>query len=154
MPASWLNVTHYKQQGRADCLAACAAMVLDYQGLPVNYSRLLRLFDITPDLGAPASRIRRLAHLGVKVSYGSGDLEDLRNYLAQGMPVIVFVRTIHLSYWDADSRHAVVVVGMDETQVYLNDPFHDTVPQFVARLEFALAWDEMDNTYTVIEEVK
>jgi len=44
----------------------------------------------------------------------------------------------------------VVAVGIDERRVYLNDPFFDAAPQSVSRLEFELAWDEMDNVYAVI----
>jgi len=135
MPVPWLNVPHHKQRGRADCLSACAAMTLAYHGVSIKYSRLLRILKITPNLGAPASHIRRLTQLGIDVTYGDGDLENLRNYLARGMPSIAFVRTIHLSYWDADSRHAVVVVGMDEAKVYLNDPFYAIAPQSVAHLD-------------------
>ncbi len=62
----------------------------------------------------------------------------------------MFVNTIELDYWTEATRHAVVVVGIDERQVYLNDPFFEVAPQIVSRLEFELAWDEMDNSYAVI----
>jgi uncharacterized protein YvpB len=125
-------------------------MVLDYLGQPVRYARLMKLLDITPDLGAPASNIKRLAKLNVSVEYGTGALGNLASYLSQGIPGIAFVHTVHLSYWSEAVRHAVVVVGVDERRVYLNDPFFDMAPQTVSRLEFELAWDEMDNTYAVI----
>ena len=150
MPAPWLTVSHRRQRRRTDCLAACAAMVLDYLGQSVRYSRLVRLLAITPDLGAPASNIRRLSTLNVSVEYGPGTIDDLIEYIAQGSPCITFVHTLHLGYWAAATRHAVVVVGIDEQQVYLNDPFFDVAPQVVSRLEFDLAWDEMGNTYAVI----
>jgi len=150
MPALWLPVPHHKQNHPSDCLAACAAMLLDYAGRPVPYDRLLQLLDITPDLGAPASNIKRLMALNVTVEYGPGNITDLAHRLAQGVPAIAFVHTIHLSYWPEAARHAVVAVGIDERRVYLNDPFFDAAPQSVSRLEFELAWDEMDNVYAVI----
>ena len=125
-------------------------MVLDYVGQPVRYSRLLRLLGITPDLGAPASNITRLSALDVSVEYGSGTMNDLAKWIAQGIPCIAFVHTVHLGYWAEAVRHAVVVVGIDEQRVYLDDPFSDTAPQAVSRLEFELAWDEMDCTYAII----
>jgi len=97
MPALWLPVPHHKQNHPSDCLAACAAMLLDYAGRPVPYDRLLQLLDITPDLGAPASNIKRLMALNVTVEYGPGNITDLAHRLAQGVPAIAFVHTIHLS---------------------------------------------------------
>ena len=43
MPKHLLPVPHHKQREGADCLAACAAMVLSYLGLSVAYERLLKL---------------------------------------------------------------------------------------------------------------
>jgi len=77
-------------------------------------------------------------------------LDDLAEYIAQDVPCIAFVHTMHLSYWSEAVRHAVVVIGADEQQVCLNDPFFDVAPQIVSRLEFELAWDEMDNVYAVM----
>jgi ABC-type bacteriocin/lantibiotic exporter with double-glycine peptidase domain len=150
MPAPWLPVSHQRQRHSADCLAACAAMVLDYLKRPVGYDRLINLLDVTPDLGAPASNIKRLAELGVSVTYRSGVWDDLAEHVGQGLPCIAFVHTTHLGYWSQAAQHAVVVVGLDEQRVYLDDPFFDTAPQTVSRLEFELAWDEMDNVYAVI----
>lgn len=48
MPKPLLPVTHWAQPQRADCVADCAKMVLDYIGQPVNYDRLLRLLQIAP----------------------------------------------------------------------------------------------------------
>ena len=58
MLAPWLPISHQKQRHRSDCLAACAAMVLNYLGRPVRYARLMKLLDIRPDLDAPASNIK------------------------------------------------------------------------------------------------
>lgn len=150
MPVPWLPVSHKRQRHRSDCLAACVTMIPAHLGRSVRYSRLMRLLNITPDLGAPASNVESLSVLNVSVEYGSGSMGDLATHITQGIPCIVFVHTVHLSYWPEAVRHTVVVVGMDEEQVYLNDPFFDVAPQIVSRLEFELAWDEMDNTYAVI----
>lgn len=150
MLTPWLPVPHVKQRQDADCLAACAAMVLDYLQRPLNYDQLLKRLDITPDVGAPASRLKRLAVLNLTVIYEAGDLDTLAAYLSQYIPCIVFVDTIHLGYWSESARHALVVIGLDDERVYLNDPFFEQSPQVISRLEFELAWDEMDNLYAVI----
>lgn len=125
-------------------------MVLAFIERPVPYERLLDLLDIDPDVGSPASNILKLAALGVGVSYGPGTLEDIAEHLARGQPCIAFVHTVDLSYWDEATQHAVVVVGMDEHNVFVADPWFDSVPQTVSRLEFQLAWDAMGQSYATL----
>ncbi len=87
----------------------------------------------------------------------------LHSYLDQGMPVIVAVETQHLPYWilQADRRsqsvrHAIVVVGMDESNrvahgmIYVNDPAFNDAPQRIHPDWFELAWLERDYQYAVI----
>lgn len=56
MPKRLLNIPLHRMRHEADCLAACAAMVLDYVGHPVVYTDLSRLLEIGA-LGTPANRI-------------------------------------------------------------------------------------------------
>ncbi|GEM_PF-3681281 len=50
MPKIWLTVPHQKQHRQADCLAACAAMVLAYWKCSIAYEQLLSLLDVQ-DIG-------------------------------------------------------------------------------------------------------
>ncbi len=120
MPGHLLDVPLHRMQQGADCLAACAAMVLDYIGHPMAYPELLHLLDVG-EYGAPASRITRLASRSTEVEYGEGTLERLEAYINDDRPVIVLVRTGELTYWhDVDTFHSVVVVGYDQTHVFVN----------------------------------
>jgi uncharacterized protein YvpB len=74
----------------------------------------------------------------------------LAAHLLHGEPCIVFLRTGELPYWQEDTGHAVVLVGMDEDVVYLNDPAFAQAPQRVSRGDFLLAWLEFDYDYAVI----
>jgi ABC-type bacteriocin/lantibiotic exporter with double-glycine peptidase domain len=65
-------------QQEADCLAACAAMVLDYIERPMAYSELLRQLGVG-EFGVPASRINRLAGRDIAVDYGEGTWEMLED---------------------------------------------------------------------------
>lgn len=98
MPTHYLQISHHQQQHETDCLAACAAMVLDYWSYSVRYQRLLKLLDVTPDLGAPSFNLKYLEALGFSVEYGRGSLGDLEACLAQGIPCIAFIDTAFLSY--------------------------------------------------------
>ncbi len=144
-----LPVSHRKQSQKADCLAACAAMVLNYIGRPCSYQRLLDLLSITP-IGAPSSNILRLAQLGVSVVHDAGSLEELESQIAQGRPCIVFLDTGELPYWSEATFHAVVVVGMDNDYVYINDPAFDHAPQSVTWGDFDLAWIARGYYYATI----
>ena len=149
MPNYLLPIPHHQQQRDGDCLAACAAMVLDYLGQPLDYSQLLQLLKIK-SYGAPASNIRLLAQLDFTVTYGVTNMASLENMLAHGQPVIVFVRANELPYWDHNSDHALVVVGYDENNIYVNDPYFPDAPLTVPKGDFELAWIERDYYYALI----
>jgi len=149
MPKRLLTVFHQKQSQRADCLAACAAMVLDYIGRPCSYRRLLSLLNIGP-IGAPSSNILRLRRLDVSVTHDAGSLEELESQIIQGRPCIVFLDTSELPYWSEATFHAVVVVGMDDEYVYVNDPAFDKAPQIATWGDFDLAWIEQGYNYAVV----
>ncbi len=152
MPKLLLPVIHWAQPQRADCVAACAKMVLDYIGQPVNYDRLLRLLQIDPEYGTAARNIVRLSELGVDVLYARGTLGDIRGHLAANRPCIAFVNTGELLYWKERTGHAVVVVGIDDEMVYLNDPAFANAPQAASHGDFLLAWLEMEEYYAIIQQ--
>ncbi len=83
MPKRLLRVTHRQQQYPADCLAACAAMALQYLGQPIDYGRLIRLLRIDLTIGTPFRHLALLDTLGVKVKLLQGTLADLNNWLDQ-----------------------------------------------------------------------
>jgi ABC-type bacteriocin/lantibiotic exporter with double-glycine peptidase domain len=130
-------------------MAACAAMVLSFWGREISYNSLLRLLRVQP-YGAPAGNIRLLSNLGVGVTYSATNLVGLQSLLDQGYPVIVFVRTGELPYWSYTTDHAIVVVGHDESHVYVNDPDRSSAPIAVPAGDFELAWLERDYAYALI----
>lgn len=150
MPKNLLPVTHFTQVRQADCLAACAKMVLDYLGVNAEYDTLLKTLQIDPEFGAPASNILKLSRLNVRVVHSNGTLDDLRRFLEAGIPSIAFVDTGELPYWKERTGHAVVIVGIDDDKIYLNDPAFKIAPQIVFHGDFSLAWFEMGEFYTVI----
>ena len=149
MPNILLPIPHRLQQSDGDCLAACAAMALDYLGVAANYDRLLKVLDVKP-YGTPGSRLNNLVSLNVRVCYSQGTLNELLDHLSQERPCIVLVRTNQLPYWTYATDHAVLVVGYDERAVYINDPAFEQAPQHVSLADFELAWLEFDYRYAVI----
>ncbi|MBI4770000.1 MAG: hypothetical protein HY784_06190 [Chloroflexi bacterium] len=82
-----LSITHWTQARRADCLAACAGMVLEHLGQPVKYDRLLRVLRIAPEYGTVANNIMLLAEFGVDVLYEQGTLDTLQRKACRRPPL-------------------------------------------------------------------
>ena len=149
MPADYLPVPHLEQTTDGGCLPACVAMILAHLKEPVDQGRLARLFD-TQEFGTVAPRIHKLTDWGYATTYQSGSLATLQNLLASGVPPIVFVWTGGLPHWSVNTPHAVVVIGMDEERVLVNDPALGEAPQSIPLDAFLLAWAEFDNRYATI----
>lgn len=144
-----LSVPHYKQQYEGDCLAACALMITMYYNQPVRYRRLLRALG-TQEYGTPFSNLRRLNAFGHTVEIINGTLEQLYAQLLQRRPTIASVQTGQLSYWPRASEHALVIAGMDDRFVYVNDPVLDNGPTPVPMGDFDLAWLEQDELCALV----
>lgn len=144
-----LPVQNIRQRHRGQCLAASAAIVLAYMRFPYSYKRLLRVLRIEW-FGAPSFNIRHLTKLGLRVIYKPGTLAELYHHLTQNRPPIVFVKTRELPYWNLDTDHALVMIGMDNQHIYLNDLDFDTAPMKVSVGDFDLAWFEHEELYAVL----
>ncbi len=151
MPKQLLTVPHRPQQEESDCLAACAAMTLAALGQQPDYDALLSVLDVKP-WGTPHRNIQQLNRVApdIQITYRQGALPDLFRALNAHTPVILFVWTGDLPYWTLETWHAVVVVGHDETDFYLNDPAFPIAPQIVSHGDLDLAWIAYDAYYAVI----
>jgi len=150
MPKILLNVSHLQQQTEADCLPVCAQMVMTEPGFTVFYNQLITLLD-TKSFGTPFRNIKRLEQLGAAVTIDHLSLAEIETTLLSGLPVVTCVHTADLGYWSQALDHVVVVVGLDEKQVYVNDPSLSTGQQPVPRAEFELAQLHYDNLCAVIQ---
>ncbi|MCB0153391.1 MAG: C39 family peptidase [Anaerolineae bacterium] len=116
-----LPISHRPQRQQAECLAACAAMVPDYLNIHSSYDELLKALQIGP-AGAPFRNLNFLQSFGVSVLIEQGQIDSLRTYLQQNVPPIAFVATQELSYWVEATNHALVIAGIDDHSVCVNDP--------------------------------
>lgn len=146
-----LPVPHHSQQGAADCLAACLAMILDFHEQSVEYDRLLSLLDIGP-IGAPRRNIVRAVRFGVDVIYREATMSILVDYVQSGEPVIAFVDTNELPYWTSGTNHAVVVIGVQDDALFVNDPASEADPIRVTMGDFELAWLNADYMCAIVRK--
>jgi len=145
-----LPVPHRQQQDRGECLVACAVMTMSYIDIPIPYKRLFTLLQVKKRVGAFAPNIRKLERFGIRVIYQQGTLDELYDHLANNRPSIAFVKTGELPYWNVSTYHALVVIGLDEEFVYLNDPAFAVAPMQVSHGDFELAWQERDEYYAAL----
>lgn len=150
-----LAVPHIQQRNTGDCLAACTAMVCQYLNKTVSYTQLLKLLDIEQGVGTAFSNVEKLQRLRVTVVHQTGgSLAQLYDLLALGWPIIASVQTGDLPHWNGLTMlHAVVVVGMEPGNIFLNDPGLPAAPVRVSMGDFDLAWLAQDERYAVLTSV-
>ena len=145
------NFAHRRQQLEADCLVACAAMVLEYLGITRSDEWLINVLDTTA-IGTPFSNITRLIDaLGVGVDCADwATLATFAPLLEDGLPIIVAVDSDDPTQWPYYSNHAVVVVGFNPDEVYVNNPAVTDAPEIVDANTFLWAWSRRGYEYAVI----
>lgn len=86
---------------------------------------------------------------GIPSRIGMGNLEILRRCLEEGKPVLV---AVFANMDTSSAKHAMVVVGMDSTSLYVHDPgkpngAYNSYP--IGR--FLAAWEKQGNWYVTID---
>ncbi len=147
-----LPVPHRRQLVDGYCLPVCVQMVLAYWQIELSQEKIARQLKTIPKAGTPGSHLRFLASTHLEVSYQSGSIADLRLALDQGFPAIALVHTSQLRYWHEATAHAVVVIGIDENSIIVNDPAMTQPAIAVSLSEFELAWDEIVNRYGLLRK--
>jgi ABC-type bacteriocin/lantibiotic exporter with double-glycine peptidase domain len=137
-----LPLPHFRQSAPGYCLPACVRMVLAYLGLERSEVKVSRMLGAR-GFGTSSFAVRRLTLEGLRVIYGEWSVSRLVAALDAGRPVILFVRTGFLDYWQRDVAHAVVAVGFEEgAQYWLHDPVLPDGPRIVSWNGLLAAWAE------------
>jgi ABC-type bacteriocin/lantibiotic exporter with double-glycine peptidase domain len=150
MPNDWLSIPALKQSRAGRCLPACVRMVLAFLGDERSEDALARVLKTRP-FDTQASNVRLLASYGYTVTYGETSFSQLREFVQEGIPPIVFIQTGALDYWSENVNHAVVLIGCDDDHVAILDPAFDA-PQAVPITTFLLAWSDFDYRFAVISK--
>ncbi len=152
---SIIPLKHHQQEHSASCLAACVVMALSHVGVSVPEAEVRRILKTRPYAGAHPINLLRLSELGYVGWPFEGTEQDLRQRIAAGQPVIVFLWTAVLRHWanrgGIDYQHTVVVVGWDDASVFVHDPILQYGPIELAWPEFRDAWRYTRQMMAVLE---
>jgi ABC-type bacteriocin/lantibiotic exporter with double-glycine peptidase domain len=124
-------------------------MVLAFFGRQHTEAELRTLMRTDPN-GTPVRRLTELTHLGFDVGFVATDISGLTAHLTLGLPPIALLCTGSLPYWSESCDHVAVVVGVNDSCVYLNDPYFDSAPQQVSHSDFLAAWSPNACTVAIV----
>jgi ABC-type bacteriocin/lantibiotic exporter with double-glycine peptidase domain len=124
-------------------------MVLAALGSHRSEGELRALLKTRPAGTSPGAVAIRLPEIGFDAAVVDGSESLLRQTLAADRPCIVHLWTAGLPHWDHAAVHAVVVTGMDDNAVSVNDPALGQ-PAQIPLAAFLAAWAAMDYLLLVI----
>lgn len=141
MQRELIKKKHYRQNDEVACIPACLRMVLSLYGVDISEEHLIELLN-TGITGSTLDNLEGLKQIHFEAIVEQSSLVELALYLQEtNMPAIVVLYTGYLDYLAADSLHAVVVVGVDEENVYFNDPLRAEHPIILSIDRFHPAWE-------------
>lgn len=145
-----LPVENRIQEAENGCLAACVQAVLAYRNIEQSQRQLNRMLGLT-SMGVPFSQITRVERLGVTVNILKGEEDVIKAQLDRGHPLIYPVLTNQLNYWgEANTQHAITVVGYDADSIFVNDPAFDEAPLSIGWIELLLACEIYDYAFATV----
>lgn len=153
------SVPDTRQSTEYSCGAAALQAVLGYWGRDVGEEDLRELLNTDPESGTYPEDILRVAQeLGFEAEYKENlTLDEIELSVVQGVPVIVDCQAWRSpasgnASWAEDwvDGHWMVIIGLDDENVYFEDPYILGSRGFMSRQEFEerwhnpRGWDESD----------
>jgi uncharacterized protein len=148
-----LNVPDVLQSLSYSCGASALQAVLAYWGTEVHEDELMGLLGTTEQRGTPPDSILRVARsygLAARMREGA-NIQDIGAALAKGIPVIVDIqawpqKSANATDWDTDweDGHYVIVVGLDDKNIYVEDPSLFGCRGFLPIREFEFRWHDYE----------
>jgi len=138
-----------RQSTEYSCGAAAMQAVLGYWGRDIGEEDVREMLNTNEVSGTYPDDIIRVAKaLGLQAEYKENmSMADLENYVAEGIPVVVdcqawrSVSQYNESWADTwHNGHWLVVIGIDENNVTLEDPYILGDRGIMSREEFLARW--------------
>lgn len=147
--ALFSGVPDTRQSMEYSCGAAALQAVLGYWGRDIGEEDLREMLNTNPDSGTyPDDIIRAAQELGLKPEYGENlTLVDIEASVKKGVPVMIdcqawrSVSEQNESWADIwGDGHWMVIIGLDDENVYFEDPYILGTRGFMPRREFLERW--------------
>lgn len=153
LPSNLLRMPDVRQTTDYSCGPTALQAVLGYYGEEHFEQDLMQLCQADPQEGTPPEKLAEAARaLGFQAEIRQNlSLEDLQQSIEGGVPVMVAAQawrnedqfqTPWNNIWD--SGHWMVAVGIDEHNVYFEDPSILGSLGSIAREEFVQRWHDID----------
>ena len=146
-----LNVPYVNQPSNFTSGPTSLQAVLAYYGSNTNLDTLINMTNSTPSNGTqPGAIVTTANNLGFNaVIKENMTLENLQTYVIQGIPVIVDAQAwknnaTNTQNWtdDQNNSHYMVVIGIDNTNVYFEDPAILGSRGYIPNQEFLDRWHD------------
>jgi len=137
-----LNVPHYLQSDDSTCGPASLRMVMGFYGLDITEKDLAAACGHSYELGCRSEDMACAAEgLGFDVILkNNSTISELSNIVNSGVPVI-----IDWFCGDPPEGHSSVVIGVDEKNIYILDPYLEEM-RTVTKEDFRRCWFDFYET--------
>lgn len=155
------HVPDVRQSANYSCGATALQAVLNYWGIDIEENELIELLGTNPDYGTDERDLVRVARqVGLEAELKDNlTLSDLKRSIREGVPVIVDCQSWRGSAysnksWSDDwyDGHYMVVIGVDDKNVYLEDPYTLGYRGFIPAQEFLERWHNPGGTAPLYNE--
>ena len=146
-----LNVPNINQPSNFTSGPTALQAVLAYYGSNTNLDKLINMTNSSPENGTfPRDIVQTASNLGFNaVIRENMSLEDLQMNIMQGTPIIVDAQawkdnTTNTQNWtdNQNNNHYMVVIGIDDTNVYFEDPAILGSRGYIPNQEFLDRWHD------------
>lgn len=155
MTARMLSVKPFQETLHAGyCGPASLKMVLDYYGLEKSEEEIAEMCERDEKLGTNAESLKKAAesHGFVVEIQNEAGFEDIQRWLDKKVPVIVNWFTRGRSDYDDSAvpdGHYSVVIGLDEENIYLQDPEIGTM-RTLKKDDFLRVWFDFKTDHVTL----
>ena len=148
--SNMLNLVDVRQATPYTCGVASAQAILNYYGIDKRQDVLAEQFGTTEEKGtSPGQIIAGLESYGLVATLKENTtLDDLRTNLQQKIPTMVAIQAWLETYpapdWSTnwEDGHWVIVIGLDDQKVYLEDPSLLGTRGWLMHDEFLARWHD------------
>jgi uncharacterized protein len=142
-----LNVPNVIEPNNYSSGPASLQAVLSYYGMDMNADELINMTNCTVNGTAPGNIANVATNLGFSATVKQNmTLKDLQQYMIQGTPIIVDAQAWKNNStnqnWtdDQNNSHYMVVIGIDNQNVYFEDPTVIGSRGYISNQEFLDRW--------------